>query len=231
MTGFVFAFGYIKALLAAVSAEAEPAPEDCVPESACCWPLRPCGIASAAATRRARKARSDVQRLETRRAFVDRWPCSRSACSWVRRRPPLLRRLRAAPAPTPVQLANQAELRRIMDQLKISGIPPGAVSASIATYDEATANPYPTLPDPLTLKNGQKVTTAAMWKTPPAGAPIEFQREIYGRTPKVVPKVTREVAGQDRRNGQRRCHGDQATSSGTSTTPPTRRSRSTSRRA
>ena len=93
------------------------------------------------------------------------------------------------PAPTPVQLANQAELRRIMDQLKISGIPPGAVSANIATYDEATANPYPTLPDPLTLKNGQKVTTAAMWKSRRRPELIEeFQREIYGRTPK-TPKV------------------------------------------
>jgi len=99
-------------------------------------------------------------------------------------------------APTPAQLANQAELRRIMDQLKISGIPPGAVSANIATYDEATANPYPTLPDPLTMKNGQKVTTAAMWKTRRRPELIEeFQREIYGRTPKTVPRVTWEVAG------------------------------------
>ena len=68
------------------------------------------------------------------------------------------------PPLTPVQIANNAERQRIMDQLKISAIPPGAVSSSPATYNEAEANPYPNLPDPLTLKNGQKVTTAAVWK-------------------------------------------------------------------
>ena len=29
-----------------------------------------------------------------------------------------------------------------------------------ANYDEATANPYPNLPEVLTLKNGKKVTSA-----------------------------------------------------------------------
>ena len=55
-----------------------------------------------------------------------------------------------APAPTvppappsPLQLANQAERQRIMNLLKISAIPPGAVSSSPATYVEADANPYP----------------------------------------------------------------------------------------
>ena len=32
-----------------------------------------------------------------------------------------------------------------------------------ANYDTALANPYPDLPDILTLRNGKKVTTAAMW--------------------------------------------------------------------
>ena len=101
----------------------------------------------------------------------------------------------APPAqPSPVQIANQKERQRIMDQLKISAIPPGAVSSSPATYNEAEANPYPNLPDPLTLKNGQKVTTAAMWRSRRRPEILEdFQREIYGRTPKNVPKVTWEV--------------------------------------
>ena len=30
-------------------------------------------------------------------------------------------------------------------------------------YDESKANPYPNLPDPLTLNNGKKVTTARVW--------------------------------------------------------------------
>jgi hypothetical protein len=109
--------------------------------------------------------------------------------------PPPAQAAAQAPAPpSPVQIANQQERQRIMDLLKISAIPPGAVSSSPATYDEATANPYPKLPDPLTLKNGQKVTTAAMWRTRRRAEVLEeFQREIYGRTPKIVPKVTWEV--------------------------------------
>jgi hypothetical protein len=108
-----------------------------------------------------------------------------------------------APAPpSPVQLANQAERLRIMQELKISAIPPGAVSSSPATYNEADANPYPNLPDPLTLKNGQKVTTAATWKNRRRAELLEdFQREIYGRTPKNVPKVAwkivNTIAGTD----------------------------------
>jgi len=97
--------------------------------------------------------------------------------------------------PNPVQVANQQERQRIMSLLKISAIPPGAVSSSPATYNEAEANPYPNLPDPLVLKNGQKVRTAAQWRTRRAGILEDFQREIYGRTPKSVPKVTWEVLG------------------------------------
>src|ERR1700752_544460 len=95
--------------------------------------------------------------------------------------------------PSPVQLANNAERQRIMNLLKISAIPPGAVSSSPATYNEAEANPYPNLPDPLVLKNGQNVTTAAVWKTRLRAELLEdFQREIYGRTPK-TPKVAWSV--------------------------------------
>ncbi len=32
-----------------------------------------------------------------------------------------------------------------------------------ANYDEAKANPFPDLPDSLTLKNGKKVTKASDW--------------------------------------------------------------------
>jgi hypothetical protein len=59
-----------------------------------------------------------------------------------------------------------------------------------ANYDEATANPYPVLPDPLTLKNGAKVTTAAEWwgeRRPEIVA--DFEREVFGRVPAHVPRV------------------------------------------
>jgi hypothetical protein len=99
----------------------------------------------------------------------------------------------APAAPNPVQEANQAERQRIMTLLKISAIPPGAVSSSPDTYNEATANPYPNLPDPLVAKNGQKVTTVAQWNKRRAELLEDFQREVYGRTPKNIPKVTWEV--------------------------------------
>ena len=109
--------------------------------------------------------------------------------------PPAPAQSAQAPAPpTPLQLANQAERQRIMNELKISAIPPGAVSSSPATYNEAEANPYPNLPDPLTLKNGQKVTSASVWRSKRRAEILEdFQREIYGRTPKNVPKVAWKV--------------------------------------
>jgi hypothetical protein len=101
------------------------------------------------------------------------------------------------PAPlTPVQIANNAERQRIMNLLKISAIPPGAVSSSPATYDEATANPYPNLPDPLTMRNGQKVTSAAAWKKRRAEIVEDFERDIYGRRPQ-TPKVTWRVVKTD----------------------------------
>ena len=61
-------------------------------------------------------------------------------------------------------------------------------------YDEAKANPYPNLPDPLMMKNGKKVTTAKMWWDQRRPEIVEdFDREIYGRVPKSVPKVKWEV--------------------------------------
>ncbi|HUP02470.1 MAG TPA: hypothetical protein VMU19_00685, partial [Bryobacteraceae bacterium] len=61
---------------------------------------------------------------------------------------------------------------------------------TFANYDESKANPYPNLPDPLTLKNGKKVTTAAdWWKKRRPEIVEDFDREVYGRVPKVTPKV------------------------------------------
>jgi hypothetical protein len=63
-----------------------------------------------------------------------------------------------------------------------------------ANYDEAKANPFPVLPDPLVLNNGKKVTTAKDWWNKRRPEIVEmFDREVYGRVPKVVPKVKWEV--------------------------------------
>jgi hypothetical protein len=95
--------------------------------------------------------------------------------------------------PPPVKLTAEQDHKRIMDLLHIASIPPGA-SGQHPNYDESKANPYPNLPDPLLLNNGQKVTTAQMWWEQRRPEIVEdFDREIYGRTPSVTPKVTWEV--------------------------------------
>jgi hypothetical protein len=63
-------------------------------------------------------------------------------------------------------------------------------------FDESKANPYPNLPDPLLLKNGKKVKTAKVWWRERRPEIVElFDREIYGRVPKDLPKVKWEVTG------------------------------------
>jgi len=90
-------------------------------------------------------------------------------------------------------LTAEQDHKRIMDLLKISGFPPGAVATSPDTYNEALANPYPNLPDPLKFKSGQKVTTAAEWRKRRVEILDDFEREIYGRRPQNIPKVTWQV--------------------------------------
>jgi hypothetical protein len=99
---------------------------------------------------------------------------------------------------TPVQLTAAEDRQRIMDLLKIASIPPGANGAyNPETYNEALANPYPNLPDPLTLKNGKKVTSRDMWVKERRPEILEdFEREIYGRTPRNTPKVTWAVTSK-----------------------------------
>jgi len=63
-------------------------------------------------------------------------------------------------------------------------------------FAESKANPYPNLPDPLLLKNGKKVKTAKVWWRERRPEIVElFDREIYGRVPKDLPKVKWEVTG------------------------------------
>ena len=79
-----------------------------------------------------------------------------------------------------------------MTQLHVASLRPGvnARVAGAANYDEAKANPYPDLPDPLTMKNGKKVTSAKMWWDQRRPEIVEdFDREVYGRVPKNFPKV------------------------------------------
>jgi len=101
--------------------------------------------------------------------------------------------------PSPAQLAAQADRQKMMDVLHIASLRQGAngndpQAPNAANYDESKANPFPNLPDPLVLNNGKKVTSAKMWWNQRRPEIVElFDREIYGRVPKNVPKVKWEV--------------------------------------
>jgi (4-O-methyl)-D-glucuronate---lignin esterase len=106
----------------------------------------------------------------------------------------------AAPAaekawPPPVTFTAEQDHRNMMEQLGIQALRPGASGdendPAHANYDERLANPYPRLPDPLTLDDGAKVTSAALWwrqRRPQIVAALE--REVYGRIPANVPQVS-----------------------------------------
>ena len=88
--------------------------------------------------------------------------------------------------------------KNMLDQLGIKALRPGPSgnesAPNHANYDESTANPYPDLPDVLTMKNGKKVTTKEMWWNQRRPEIVEdFEREVLGRVPKNAPKVTWEV--------------------------------------
>ena len=104
------------------------------------------------------------------------------------------------PPPSPAQIAALEDRQKMMDILHITSLRQGAngnnpQAPNAANYDESKANPYPKLPDPLVLTNGKKVTSAKMWWNQRRPEIVElFDREIYGRVPRNVPKVKWEVA-------------------------------------
>jgi hypothetical protein len=106
--------------------------------------------------------------------------------------------------PPPVQLTAQQDHKRLLELLNIQELRPGAngrdaKAPNAANYDESKVNPDLKLPDPLVLKNGQKVTTAQMWWKQRRPEIVEdFDREIYGRVPRDTPKVKWEVKATDK---------------------------------
>lgn len=84
--------------------------------------------------------------------------------------------------------------QNMMDQLGIKAIRPGPNPNNQSTFDEAKANPYKdSMPDVLRMKDGTKVTRASQWPKRRAEIVEDFEREVYGRIPPNVPKVTWEV--------------------------------------
>ena len=105
-------------------------------------------------------------------------------------------------AGTPLNWSAEQDHRNMMEQLGITALRPGRngnanATSNAANYDQAKANPYPDWPDALTLKNGQKVATPAMWWTQRRPEIVEdFEREVIGRVPKNVPTVRWTVITQ-----------------------------------
>jgi hypothetical protein len=97
------------------------------------------------------------------------------------------------------QRKTQADHKAMLDLLGIKTLRQGANGSNpqapnAANYDEAKANPYPKLPEALTLKNGEKVTTATDWWHKRRPEIVEdFDREVYGRMPANTPSVKWEV--------------------------------------
>jgi hypothetical protein len=103
----------------------------------------------------------------------------------------------------PATMTADQDRQNMMEQLGIKALRPGGSANEKApdhvNYEEAKANPFPNLPDALTLKNGMKVTSAEMWWKERRPEIVEdYEREVYGRVPKSVPKVTWTVAATDR---------------------------------
>ena len=119
---------------------------------------------------------------------------------------------RPEPATTPpLVLTTQEDHQRMMDALGIKSLRRGANpndrnATNAVNYDESKANPYPNLPDPLVLKNGQKVTTPAMWWNQRRPEIMEdFDREVYGRVPKNVPPGPRVQVSNVRHHCRHQC--------------------------
>jgi hypothetical protein len=113
----------------------------------------------------------------------------------------------AAPAETETNLT-AADYKRTLAQLGLTSLRhpldhSHTNSSYYANFDETKTifyakwpdDYYKMLPDPLVLKDGQKVTTAEMWWSLRRPEIVEdFDREIYGRVPTNVPSVNWKVA-------------------------------------
>src|SRR5687768_11538657 len=88
-----------------------------------------------------------------------------------------------AAAPAPVTFTTQEDHRNMMEQLGITKLRPGPSgnpsAPNSANYDESLANPFPNLPEVLTLKNGDRVTTPEQWWNQRRPEIVEeFEREV-----------------------------------------------------
>ncbi len=102
-----------------------------------------------------------------------------------------------------INKVTQLDNRSMLQQLNIASTRPGPSgnpqSPNAANTDESKATTYTSLPDPLVFNNGKKVTnTNTWWKRRRPEIVEYFDREIYGRIPANIPRVTWEVVSTER---------------------------------
>ena len=107
--------------------------------------------------------------------------------------------------PPPVTFTAEQDQQNMMQQLGIEALRPGPSgdekAPNHANYDESKANPYPNIPDALTLNDGRKVTTAQMWWDQRRPQIVhDYQEYVYGFIPNHVPKVTWSVVASEDEN-------------------------------
>ena len=106
------------------------------------------------------------------------------------------------PAAPPVTFTDEQDQQNMMKQLGIRALRPGPSgdekAPNHANYDERKANPFSNVPDALTLKDGQKVTSPQLWAKRRAEIIEGFDCCVYGRVPGNLPQVTWSVATVDR---------------------------------
>jgi hypothetical protein len=112
-------------------------------------------------------------------------------------------KLQAQNLPPLTTFTTAQDHQNMMQQIGVTKLRPGPSGnekdANHANYDESKANPYPLLPDVLTLKNGKKVTTPEMWWQQRRPEIVEeMDREVYGRVPKNTPSVKWELKLYDK---------------------------------
>jgi hypothetical protein len=92
----------------------------------------------------------------------------------------------AGPVKPWVRLTAAQDHARILKELHLAALRPGVSgdphAPGAANTDEAKANPYPDLPDPLKLRDGTAVTSSDMWWQQRRGELAEtLEAEVYGK--------------------------------------------------
>jgi hypothetical protein len=103
--------------------------------------------------------------------------------------------LSQAPDAPRAALSTEEDHRRMLGLLGLESLRPGAngmhrTAPNAANYDEARANPFPKLPDPLRFADATAVRDAQQWERRRAELFELFDREIYGRVPENVPAIS-----------------------------------------